>query len=254
MGTKKRIYVGLLAASLLFILLLAAAVYYLIINRDLILNQVLLIGITAIAIFLFIILLGGIIAIVFIIIRSKPIPALENLSQKVNDFLFPVALFTGKLIGISREKILQSYIAVNNCLIGLKNLNLKGNQVLILVPHCLQNSDCPHKITVNVDNCKDCGKCDITSLKKLAEKYNAVLKVATGGTLARKYVSENRPQGVIAIACERDLSLGIHEMGHLPVLGVLNCRPNGPCFNTQVDLNQVEKALKCIIKEDDLYA
>lgn len=251
MNTKKRIYIGLLAASLMIILLIAVLIYYLVSNKDIILSQVLLISLMVMAAILFIVLLFGIISIVVIIIRARNIPSLENLSQRVNELLFPVALFTGRLMGISREKILQSYIAVNNYLVGLKDLRLRGNQILILVPHCLQDSECPFKITMDVNNCKGCGKCDIASLKKLAEDNHALLRVATGGTLARKVVIDTRPRGVIAIACERDLSLGIHDMGAIPVLGVLNCRPQGPCFNTKVNLEEVEKALSSITKEDE---
>jgi hypothetical protein len=250
LNTKKRIYIGLLAASLMIILLAAFLVYYLVRNKDIILSQVLLISLTVMAAILFMILLFGIISIVIIIIRDRTIPPLETLGHKVNELLFPLTLFTGRLFGIDRAKILQSYIAVNNHLVGLKELRLKGNQILILAPHCLQDSECPHKITIDINNCKGCGKCDIVSLKKLAEENNAVLRVATGGTLARKFVIDTKPRGVIAIACERDLSLGIHDMGNIPVLGVLNCRPNGPCFNTGVNLEEVEKALSSITKEE----
>jgi len=251
LNTKKRIYIGLLAASLLLILSIVAVIYYLIANRDIIISQVLLISITVMATILFLILAFGIIAIVIIIIRAQAIPSLETISQRANELLFPLALFTGRLVGISKDRILQSYIAVNNYLVHSKYLRLRGEQIMILLPHCLQDSECPHKITMDVNNCKGCGKCDIAKLKEMAEEYNAIIKVAPGGTLARKFVLDTHPRGVVAVACERDLSLGIHELGGLPVIGVLNCRPNGPCFNTTVNLDEVEAALQSIIKEDE---
>ena len=251
MNTKKRIYIGLLVGSLLLILLIAGVIYYLIANRDIIISQILLISIIVLVAILFLILAFGIIAIVIIIVREQAIPSLETIGQKANELLFPLALFTGRLVGISKDRILQSYIAVNNYLVHSKDLRLQGEQIMILLPHCLQDSECPHKITMDVNNCKGCGKCDIAELKEIAEEYNAVIKVATGGTLARKFVLDTRPRGVVAVACERDLSLGIHELGGLPVIGVLNCRPNGPCFNTTVNLDEVETALQSIIKEDE---
>lgn len=68
--------------------------------------------------------------------------------------------------------------------------------------------------------------------------------MATGGTLARHFVKQYRPRAVVAIACERDLTSGIQDTQPLPVLGVLNLRPHGPCLNTQVNLNQVEQAVQ----------
>ncbi len=63
---------------------------------------------------------------------------------------------------------------------------------------------------------------------------------------------QNRPRMIIAIACERDLASGIQDTYPLPVYGVLNDRPNGPCLDTQVSLIDVENALRRFIKEEKL--
>lgn len=248
MEARKRTYVGLLAASLFLAIFTLFLLWYLISKREFIVNQLLLIIILTLVILLFLVLATGIVAIVFMILRSRSIPSLENLTQLANEMLFPMALITGRLFGIEKEKILCSFIAVNNYLLRCKKLIFREEQIMILVPHCLQNSDCPHKITVDVNNCKECGKCKVGDLKKMANEHGAVLKVATGGTLARKFIEENKPRAVIAVACERDLSSGIHDMGILPVMGVLNYRPNGPCFNTDVELERVENALNIMCK------
>ena len=72
--------------------------------------------------------------------------------------------------------------------------------------------------------------------------------VATGGTLARQIVRDTRPQAVLAIACERDLMSGIQDVYPLPAVGVLNIRPNGPCYNTHVDIDELKAALAAIIE------
>lgn len=246
METKKRIYVGLLGASLLVMILITALLWYLFNNRDIIVNQVLLIIIVSLVVLVILVLGIGITSIVLMITRSKPSPLLEIMSRFSNDVLFPLAVLIGKIFGIDREKILASFIAVNNFLVSSKNIFIRPEQVLILLPHCIQNSDCPHKITININNCKNCGKCRIGELKELAQKYGADIKVATGGTLARKFIKDARPRGIVAVACERDLSLGIQDAGALPIIGVLNCRPNGPCINTDVSLTEVEKGIKII--------
>jgi hypothetical protein len=72
------------------------------------------------------------------------------------------------------------------------------------------------------------------------------MNVATGGTIARRIIKENRPDAILAVACERDLLSGILDTYPLPVLGVFNSRPNGPCINTIVDVNLVEEIIKNI--------
>ncbi|MEQ8236173.1 MAG: DUF116 domain-containing protein [Syntrophomonadaceae bacterium] len=248
METKKRVYIGLLVGSMFLAALLTAAGWYLALNREFILSRVLLIIIIAVLVAFFILMGIGIIALVIMLIRSKTIPSLDSITRIANEVMFPIALGTGRLVGISKEKILRSYIEVNNNLVKSKKLLLEGRQVLILLPHCLQDSDCPHKITMDINNCQQCGKCSIAEIIALGEKYNTVIKVATGGTLARKFIEESRPRGVVAVACERDLSMGIHDASALPVMGVLNCRPNGPCINTDVDLAKIEEAILTICK------
>ncbi len=248
METRKRIYIGLLAGSLFFTVLMVTMVWYLFTNRDLIFNQILLIVIALITGIIFIILATGITSLIIMIIRSKTIPSLENTARIANELLFPITLIVGKLLGVNKQKILRSYIEVNNYLVTSKKLILPGTKIMLLLPHCLQNSECPFKITADINNCKQCGKCKIGELRDLAQKYNITIKVATGGTMARKYVRENRPQAIVAVACERDLFSGIQDTGALPVIGVLNRRPNGPCYNTDVDLEAVEAALSLISK------
>ncbi len=247
MESKKRIYIGLLIISLIAVATLVPLILYLLrLNTPVSHFIITLIAIIIGGMFL---LLGfGIMAIIVMIIRSKTSPSLDNFTKLANELLFPLTLVIGKVLGIKAEKIRSSYIAVNNYLVKSKHMILKGERVMILLPHCLQNNECPHKITMDINNCKLCGKCCISDLVKLSKKYSAIIKVATGGTLARKLIKEYRPAGVIAVACERDLSSGIQDSGTLPVYGVLNCRPNGPCFNTGVDIEKVEQALIMICK------
>ena len=65
--------------------------------------------------------------------------------------------------------------------------------------------------------------------------------------MARQVVKETRPKAVLAIACERDLMSGIQDVYPLPAVGVLNIRPNGPCYNTRVDMAEVRAELDKII-------
>ena len=82
----------------------------------------------------------------------------------------------------------------------------------------------------------------------MSEKLGFNFRVVTGGTLARKIARELHPKMVLAIACERDLASGIQDVYPLPAAGVLNIRPNGPCYNTTVDLKLVETTIRQFIK------
>jgi len=162
-------------------------------------------------------------------------------------FLLPLIEQIGRLCGISKDTIRQSFVAMNNSLVASQRLKIKPDRILILLPHCLQLSDCEIKVTGEIDKCMRCGRCDIMGLAELAQKYQVDISVATGGTLARKVIIEKRPKLVLAVACERDLTSGIKDCYPLPVIGVLNDRPFGPCFNTRVDVQKIDAALRSVL-------
>ena len=148
--------------------------------------------------------------------------------------------------------IKSSYIQVSNQLVKLQQPQITPEKILILAPHCLQRVQCPHKITVNVNNCRCCGQCPIGDLLALSREIGTQLVVATGGTFARKFIKEKKPEAIVAIACERDLTSGIQDVEKIPVIGVVNERPEGPCFNTKVNLCQVEKSINFFLKGGDV--
>jgi len=189
-------------------------------------------------------LIFGVALLILTLIRGREIFLAARMRGIVIEVLFPIMIVVGKFLGISKEKIQQSFVEVNNLLVRAKCNGAKPKRVLLLMPHCLQFNDCAIKITSDAYKCKACGKCKIKDLVELAQKYNVHLSVATGGTLARRRVAEARPQAIIAVACERDLTSGIQDAYPLPVIGILNVRPFGPCFNTSVDISKVAEALE----------
>ncbi|HEY6006758.1 MAG TPA: DUF116 domain-containing protein [Geobacteraceae bacterium] len=162
-------------------------------------------------------------------------------------FLLPVIEALGRFLGISKDTIRQSFIAMNNSLVTSQRLRVRPDRVLILLPHCLQLFDCEIKVTGDINKCLRCGRCDIMGLAELGKKHRIDISVATGGTLARKVIIEKRPKLVVAVACERDLTSGIKDCYPLPVIGILNDRPFGPCLNTKVDVAKIDEALHSVL-------
>jgi len=72
--------------------------------------------------------------------------------------------------------------------------------------------------------------------------------VAPGGRLAVNFVKENRPEAVVAVACQKELEEGVHGVRELssraakPLIVVISLLKDG-CVDTTVD---IEKALKVI--------
>jgi hypothetical protein len=188
--------------------------------------------------------LFGIVGMVFAVLGIPTVKICHKQAWTAINLLFPLAVMIGKLINADREKIERSFIAVSNQIISNRHIKVKPNELLVVTPHCLQENTCPHKITRDPNNCKKCGRCPVGSLVSLAQELGFHFYIVTGGTLARQTIKNIRPKAILAIACERDLTSGIQDVYPLPVIGVLNQRPCGPCNNTRVDVAAVEQAIR----------
>ena len=157
-------------------------------------------------------------------------------------FLYPLLMIYGLIKKEKKEKLQRFIINLNNKLVIAENK--KAKKILLLLPHCLQIDECPIRLTHNIHNCKGCGKCEIKELIKIADENKLDIFVATGGTLARRIVKSIMPEAIVAVACESDMSSGIADIYPLPVIGVINERPFGPCINTKVDLEKIKQAIR----------
>ena len=196
-------------------------------------------------------LIGGGLTLVFTILRGKNLFFNRRIRGVVIRFLFPMLVLVGKCIGIGKDRVRRSFVAINNQLVLAEAKKVRPEKLLILLPHCLQNHECTVRITGSVENCKRCGKCKIKDLEAFSEKYNVPIAVATGGTLARRIVVEKKPDIIIGVACERDLTSGIQDSYPIPVFGILNQRPFGPCYDTDVDLELVEKGIITFLENEN---
>lgn len=161
--------------------------------------------------------------------------------------LYPINVLLSYPLGISKEQVGESFVAFNNALVRAGRRRLNVSNLLILLPHCLQRSECRQRVTAAIQNCQNCGQCPLGDLSDIARQTGARITVATGGTLARRVIGEIRPTVILAVACERDLVSGIQDAYPVPVYGILNQRPHGPCRDTTVDIGKLVDGLSALL-------
>ncbi len=131
----------------------------------------------------------------------------------------------GRKFGIPADRVSNSLLKVNNALI-LTSTRFSGEEkILLLLPRCLTK-----EIRKNI--------------LEIADSFNLSHATCTGGEDARKKILLEKPDLVVAVACERDLVAGIRDVqGRIPVIGLPNSRPQGPCKCTEIDINQLVRLL-----------
>ncbi len=148
----------------------------------------------------------------------------QNITIALN-YIMPLAFRIGERMGFSKDRMGSSFVKVSNSLI---RATAKAGEckLLVILPRCLKKEDRERFLEV-------------------ANSYRFDYFTAAGGTQARSIIAEKRPDAIIGVACERDLISGIRDIApKIPVIGIPNRRPEGPCKNTTIDFNDLEKAIR----------
>lgn len=132
----------------------------------------------------------------------------------------------------------------------LRRIRVPARRILLLLPRCLQNSDCSAKVSRSILKCERCGQCDLGGIATLQEKYGFHVLVASGGRQAVAAARDPNIKIVVAIACAKELMLGILGAFPKPVMTVYNRQSNGPCINTRADIAKLEETLKKVMRHE----
>lgn len=198
----------------------------------------------AILAFVSVFIIGGTAFITSAAIKGRPPFYSKWFRWMLVKIYLPLMVMAGGILKIPKIKIERAFIELNNQMVRMMGRRFRLERLLILMPHCIQYDNCKIKVTRNVRNCAGCGKCEIGDLLSLSDEFGVNLFISTGGTVARRKVYEDRPDAVIAVACERDLTSGLQDSYPLPVIAIVNKRPRGYCMETGVALEEVKQAIR----------
>lgn len=135
----------------------------------------------------------------------------------------------GELFGVGRDYTGHATVRVYDRLAASRRRTVTADELLILIPRCLSRAA-------------------LDGVLDIARRYNVSAFVATRGQLARRAIRERRPRAVVAVACERDMVSGLHDVaGRVPVLGLTMTLPNGPCKDAGLDLPKMEEFVRRLL-------
>lgn len=128
-----------------------------------------------------------------------------------------------------RDWVENASVKVYNTLALLRARKVGTGELLLLIPRCLSRET-------------------LDRVLGLAGQYGVPVFVATRGQLARRVIRERRPRAVVAVACERDMVTGLHDVaGKVPVLGLTMTLPAGPCKDAVLDFATLERYMQAFV-------
>ncbi len=150
------------------------------------------------------------------------------LAEKITHQLFVRFVWLerfAKLFGVSKDRVGYSLVEIHNALSSHRRRIESNGRILCLAPRCIERS--------NIDE-----------IRATVSAYDCDFYVAPNGALARQKIVQLKPAAIIGIACERDLVTGIRDVGYqLPVIGIANKRPLGPCKGAFIDIEELRSAI-----------
>lgn len=142
----------------------------------------------------------------------------RGLFLRVMAFTSRIASWFGR-----RDWVENAAVKVYNALALLRVRRVGHGELLLLVPRCLSRAT-------------------LDRVLEAAGRHEVPVFVATRGQLARRVIRERRPRAVVAVACERDMVTGLHDVaGRVPVLGLTMTLPAGPCKDAELDHETLER-------------
>lgn len=143
------------------------------------------------------------------------------------------------------------FLQLNNLKNRFSKRRFPAENILLLLPHCLQNRECPVRLKHDVFLCRGCGKCKMKELQELAQCLGVQTYIASGGREALERTRRDDVRAIVAVACQRELAEGIRGAFPKKVVGVYNTWPHGACKDTDVDVAVVEATLRVLMNGEE---
>ncbi|WP_440954456.1 DUF116 domain-containing protein [Methanosarcina sp. Mfa9] len=125
-----------------------------------------------------------------------------------------------------------------------KSAFAKTRKRIILAPHCMRALDCPAHSTREGIQCKSCGKCVFTRLKKDSEANGYRLFILTGSSFVKRILQMEKADGVLLIACDYELNKVMRAIKGKKVVTYGVPMERDGCFGTEVDYQKVLDAFE----------
>jgi hypothetical protein len=168
----------------------------------------------------------------FLLVLSRPVghPLLPERLAERGPLLWLMrwTSFVAERFG-RRDWVENAAVKVYDWFAASRGRKVGRGELLLLIPRCLSRSA-------------------LDGVLEIAGRYEVPVFVATRGQLARRVIRERRPRAVVAVACERDMVTGLHDVaGKVPVLGLTMTLPAGPCKDAGLDLPKLEEWVRAYV-------
>jgi len=110
--------------------------------------------------------------------------------------------------------------------------------ILLIMPRCLKRKGCPVDVQGTLSTCLtcDCQDCPLADVARLTEKYGVRALVAFRSHIAFLMARRERPDLILATACDDRLVKALNHVPEIPALLSPLTGMRRPCLDADLDL------------------
>lgn len=152
-----------------------------------------------------------------------------------------------RLLGREEAWIL-SFCAWNNLKVREHFLVHRARKALVLLPHCIQASNCKAGIIEDLGSCFSCGRCpagDVLS-NVLSGRWDC--RVTNRSHKAYREAREFEPELLVAVTCPDRLLKGLTRLPEVPSYVIPLQLPHGMCVDTTFSVPQLCAVMDALVE------
>jgi hypothetical protein len=151
-------------------------------------------------------------------------------------------------LGVDGKIVDQIGVEVRNKVNEKLFKKTKPQDKILILPHCLRDSECEANLETSGLVCKNCNRCVIGVLKNKGEEMGYQVFIIPGSTFLKKIIENNDFKAVLGVACYQDLNLGMMKLSKFSCQGVPLLRDG--CVNTKVDSRAVLEKMGVVMQKN----
>ncbi|MHB8078690.1 MAG: DUF116 domain-containing protein [Candidatus Krumholzibacteriia bacterium] len=152
-----------------------------------------------------------------------------------------------RLAGRDDAPLIRRLVAAQNARVRRHVARHPVRSVLLILPRCLGRSGCPVDVRGDLAVCADCRRCPLGEVARLAARPGVRALVAFRSHHAFAMARAERPDLIVASACEDRLVKALRSVPEIPALLAPLTGLARPCVGAEFDLawvaDQVRAAL-----------
>lgn len=156
-----------------------------------------------------------------------------------------------RLAGRDDGPLIRRLVAAQNRRVRRHVARHPVRSVLLILPRCIRRPGCPVDVRGDLAACADCRRCPLGEVARLASRRGVRALVAFRSHHAFAMARAERPDLIVASACEDRLVKALRSLPEVPALLAPLTGMTRPCVDAEFDLAWVTQQVRAALGPAD---